>query len=132
MSDSTQLTVQPKERASNQLAAFLGMDQGMMLDTLKAQCFKGKHPDEISDTQLAAFVSVANIVKLNPLLPGMLYAYPEKNGGITPIVGPDGTMKKLQELIDAGTLLGYECTVFPDDPALPPTHATCVDRKSVV
>jgi hypothetical protein len=44
-------------------------------------------------------------------VPGMLYAYPERNGGITPILGPDGVFKKLDEFIASGKLAGYECEV---------------------
>jgi len=49
----------------------------------------------VSDTMLAAFVQVAQSLNLNPLLPGMVYAYPAKNGGITPIIGPDGIFQLL-------------------------------------
>jgi len=107
----TQLAVSAPVRASDQLAGFLGIEKGMMLDTLKAQCFKGKRPEEVSDAQLAAFVSTANALQVNPLLPGFLYAYPERNGGITPILGPDGVFKKLDEFIASGKLRGYECEV---------------------
>lgn len=112
MSESTQLAVHTPVKASDQLAAFLGIEKGMMLETLKAQCFKGKRPDEVSDAQLAAFVSTANVLQVNPLVPGMLYAYPERNGGITPILGPDGVFKKLDEFIASGKLSGFECEVF--------------------
>jgi hypothetical protein len=98
-------------KASDQLATFLGIEKGMMLDTLKAQCFKGKRPEEVSDTQLAAFVSTANVLQVNPLIPGMLYAYPERNGGITPILGPDGVFKRLDEFVASGKLAGFECEV---------------------
>lgn len=117
-------------KASSQLSAFLGIETGMMIETLKAQCFKGKRPDEVTDAQLAAFISVANALQLNPLVPGMLYCYPSKNGGIDPISGPDGVMKKLDEFVSSGKLDGYECEVFPPDAALPPTHATAtIHRK---
>jgi hypothetical protein len=91
--ESTTLAVQeapPLVKASTQLATFLGIETGMMLDTIKAQCFKSTTPDKVSDEQLAAFVSVANALRLNPLLSGMLYCYPAKNGGIEPMIGPDG------------------------------------------
>lgn len=81
--------------ASTQLSQRLGVEKGAMLATIKAQCFKSARPDEITDAQLAAFVSVAQAVGVNPLLPGMLYAYPERNGGIMPIVGPDGVFSML-------------------------------------
>jgi hypothetical protein len=112
MSTENQLAVHAPVKASDQLASFLGIDKGMMLETLKAQCFKGKRPDEVSDTQLAAFVSTANVLQVNPLVPGMLYAYPERNGGITPILGPDGVFKKLDEFIASGKLSGFDCEVF--------------------
>lgn len=112
MSEQNQLAVHTAPKASDQLASFLGIEKGMMLETLKAQCFKGKTPDQVSDAQLAAFVSTANVLQVNPLLPGMLYAYPERNGGITPILGPDGVFKKLDEMIGSGKLTGFECEVF--------------------
>jgi hypothetical protein len=110
MSEQNQLAI-AGPKASDQLAAFLGIEKGMMLETLKAQCFKNKRPDEVSDAQLAAFVSTANVLQVNPLVPGMLYAYPERNGGITPILGPDGVFKKLDEFIASGKLSGFECEV---------------------
>ncbi len=126
---SDQLAVQtpaPFVKASTQLSSFLGIEPSMMIETIKAQCFKGKRPDEVSDAQLASFVSVCNGLQLNPLLPGMVYAYPERNGGITPIVGPDGTMKKIDEMISSGKLDGYTCDVYPEDPSLKATHATAI------
>lgn len=124
MSTETALAISQPVKASDQLATFLGIEKGMMLETLKAQCFPGKRPDEVTDTQLAAFVSTANVLQVNPLIPGMLYAYPSKNGGVVPILGPDGTFKKLDEHIAAGKLEGFECVVFPEDVTQKPTHAT--------
>jgi hypothetical protein len=117
MSDS-QLAVRPK--ASQQLATLIGMDPTAMLETIKAQCFK-TNPANVSDAQLAAFISIASEMKVNPLLPGMLYAYPIQGGGIVPIMGPDGIYKKLAENPDIDS---WETEVFPQDTALPPTHAT--------
>lgn len=111
-------------RASNELAAMLGIEPRMMIDTIKAQCFVNTTPDRVSDTQLAAFISTAHTLGVNPLLPGFLYAYPSKSGGITPILGPDGVLKKLDEQITSGKLDGYECTVYPEDVTQKPTHAT--------
>jgi hypothetical protein len=80
----------PLVKASTELSAFLGMEPAMMIDTIKAQCFKGKRPDEVSDAQLATYISVANALKLNPLLPGMMYPFPDRNGSVTVMLGPDG------------------------------------------
>jgi hypothetical protein len=57
---------------------------------------------------------------VNPLLPGMLYAFPDGRGGIVPMMGPDGVMKKLSEMKG----VTYECIVYPEDVTQPPTHAT--------
>ena len=93
MSKETQLVT-----ASSQLAQWVGMDAQQLIKTIKAQCFKGiRNQDEITDTQLAVYVQLANTLKLNPMLPGMLYAYPDKGGGIVPMIGPDGIFKLLME-----------------------------------
>jgi hypothetical protein len=105
--------------ASNALAQRLGVEKGHMLATIKAQCFKCD-PEKVSDTQLAAFVSIAHDMGVNPLLPGMLYAFPDGRGGIVPMMGPDGVMKKLSEMKG----VTYECIVYPEDVTQPPTHAT--------
>lgn len=124
MAENTQVAVRP--RASQQLATLIGMNADAMLDTIKAQCFKTA-PGNVSDAQLAAFVSIAADMGVNPLLPGMLYAYPISGGGIVPIMGPDGIYKKLTEHPDIDS---WETEVFPADVALPPTHAvTRIWRK---
>ncbi len=120
-----QLAVRPL--ISQQLATTLGMEQSTMLDTIKAQCFKG-NPANVSDAQLAAFVSIAVEMGVNPLLPGMLYAFPVQGGGIVPMMGPDGVYKKLSEHPDVD---GWETTVYPEDVSLPATHAiTKIWRKN--
>jgi hypothetical protein len=106
--------------ASTQLAQRLGVEKSMMIDTIKAQCFRGIRPADITNEQLASYISIAQALELNPLLPGMMYAYPDR-GAIIPIVGPDGVMKKLSEIKG----LSYECIVYPENPTVPPTHATC-------
>ena len=122
MSDqpNTQLaTLQPQQprKASHELASFLGMEPKTMLDVIAGQCFKG---GQCTDLQLAAFVSIAAEMKINPMLPGMLYAYPIQGGGIIPMIGPDGVYKKLVENPD---IESWESKVYPEDPTVPPTHA---------
>ncbi len=51
----------------------------------------------------------------------MLYAFPERNGGITPILGPDGVFKKIDEFVASGKLNGFECDVVMVDGK--PDHA---------
>lgn len=95
------------------------MNPDAMIDTLKAQCFKCK-PDDVTDAQMAAFISIANAMDINPLQPGMLYAYPIQGGGIVPMLGPDGVYKKLSEHKEVES---WETEVFPTDVTLAPTHA---------
>jgi hypothetical protein len=121
---SSEIAIRPK--ASQQLATITGMEPSVMLDVIKAQCFKG-NPANVSNEQLAAFVSIAAEMGVNPLLPGMIYAYPIQGGGITPMVGPDGVFKKLTE---HPSVESWETTVYPEDITLPPTHAvTKIWRK---
>lgn len=127
MSESNQLataTVTPGfHKATSALSATLGIEPRMMVETLKKQCFPSMRSEDISDAQLAAFISVANTMDLNPLIPGMLYGYPTKSGGILPLSGPDAILKKLDEGIGSGKLDGYECIVYPEAANEKPTHA---------
>ena len=91
----------------------------MMIETIKSMCFPTMRPENISDAQTAAFISVCATQGLNPLVSGMVYAYPTKSGGIVPVIGPDGVFKKLAERKD----VTYECEVFPEDVSQKPTHA---------
>ena len=136
MSKQTEQLTVAKPMASAALAAFIGMEQPMLIDTIRAQCFSktkkvGDHYEqiEVTDFQVAAFISIAVEMRVNPLLPGMLYAYPVKGGGIVPIMGPDGVFKKLAEHPD---IVSWEVEVLPEDVKLPPTHAVAkIYRKGV-
>lgn len=87
-------------KASTTLSQRLGIEPDAMLETIKQQCFRDVDARNVSNAQLATFVNVAKELDLNPLLPGMMYAYPQRNGGITPMIGPDGTYKLLSERPD--------------------------------
>lgn len=117
---SVPAVIQPKPRASQVLSLLTGIEPAMMLDTIKAQCFKGD-PSRVSDAQLAAFVSIAADMGVNPLLPGMMYAFPVQGGGIVPMMGPDGVFKKLAEHREVES---WETIVYPEDVTQAPTHAT--------
>lgn len=80
----------PFVKASTVLGHALGMETSMLIDTLKSQFFKNLKPEQVSDAQLATVIAVANALHLNPLLPGQLYPYPERSGGVTVMIGPDG------------------------------------------
>jgi hypothetical protein len=80
--------------ASDILAGKLAMDPRGMVNTIKAMCFKCD-PSKVTNEQLAAYCVVANDLGINPLITGMLYAYPTTGGGIVPMVGPDAVFKML-------------------------------------
>ena len=70
------------------LASKLGMEAeaaGELMGVLKATAFKG----QVSDAQLSALLVVANQYGLNPWTKE-IYAFPDKNNGIVPVVGVDG------------------------------------------
>lgn len=60
-------------------------DGAGLVDTLKATAFKG----QVSDAQMTALLIVANQYGLNPWTKE-IYAFPDKNNGIVPVVGVDG------------------------------------------
>jgi len=78
---STALTTQIQ-----QLATKFNMGNGEgVKETLKATVFKGN----ISDDQMVTLLLVANQYGLNPWTKE-IYAFPDKNNGIVPVVGVDG------------------------------------------
>ena len=72
---------------ASKLAKTLGMEgEGSeLIQTLKATAFKG----EVSDAQMTALLLVANQYGLSPWTKE-IYAFPDKNNGIVPVVGVDG------------------------------------------
>lgn len=71
---------------TQKLAGRLEMGGGEdLIPTLKATAFKG----QVSDAQMTALLVVANQYGLNPWTKE-IYAFPDKNNGIVPVVGVDG------------------------------------------
>jgi phage recombination protein Bet len=71
---------------TTKLATSLNMGDGAgLIETLKATAFKG----QVSDAQMTALLVVANQYGLNPWTKE-IYAFPDKNNGIVPVVGVDG------------------------------------------
>jgi phage recombination protein Bet len=71
---------------SSNLAQKFGMtDTTGVMETLKATAFKG----QVSDAQMTALLIVAQQYGLNPWTKE-IYAFPDKNNGIVPVVGVDG------------------------------------------
>lgn len=92
-----------------------------MHDMLKNTVFKGA-----SDEELMALVAVANQYELNPFIK-QIYAFPQKGGGVVPVVGIDGWLKIINshpqfdgmecaEIINAkGELISCECAIYRKD-----------------
>lgn len=71
---------------TSKLATRLEMGDGSdLMETLKATAFKG----QVNDSQMTALMVVANQYSLNPWTKE-IYAFPDKNNGIVPVVGVDG------------------------------------------
>src|SRR5690606_15891490 len=79
---------------ANNLAKKLGMGEvGMeLIETLKQTAFKG----DASDAQFTALMVVANQYGLNPWT-REIYAFPDKQNGIVPVVGVDGWSRIINE-----------------------------------
>lgn len=67
------------------MAGKYGVDAEKMLGTLKATAFRG----EVSNEQMMALLVVADQYDLNPWTKE-IFAFPDRNNGIVPVVGVDG------------------------------------------
>ena len=105
----------PKPSALNVMAMRYNVEPTKLLDTLKQTVFKNA-----TDAQLMALVVVANEYGLNPFT-RQLYAFPDKGGGIVPVIGVDGWMKlmnshpdfdgvEIDMIEDSATGKPYSCT----------------------
>lgn len=69
-----------------------GVDPNKLYSTLKATAFKG----DVSNEQMLALMIVADQFHLNPLTKE-IYAFPDKQNGIVPVVGVDGWSRIINE-----------------------------------
>jgi phage recombination protein Bet len=110
----TSLVVRTAER--------FGVDADKLMVTLKATAFKTDKP--ISNETMMALLIVADQYKLNPFTKE-LYAFPDKRGGIVPVVSIDGWIRIVNEhsQYDGCTLEwlddenAYRCTMYRKDRA---------------
>lgn len=77
------------------LAERFGVDPSKLMATLKATAFRVKE-GQVSDEQMMALLIVADQYKLNPFTKE-IYAYPDKQGGIVPVVSIDGWTRIVNE-----------------------------------
>lgn len=72
-----------------------GVEADKMLATLKATAFRG----QVSNEQMMALLVIANQYNLNPWLKE-IYAFPDRNNGIVPVVGLDGWSRIINERVE--------------------------------
>ena len=78
------------------VAGRYSVDPGKLMNTLKATAFKQRNNEEITNEQMMALLVVADQYKLNPFTKE-IYAFPDKQNGIVPIVGVDGWSRMMNE-----------------------------------
>lgn len=105
------------------LAKSLSIEAGdpqELVSVLKATAFKG----QVSDAQMMVLLVVANQYGLNPWTKE-IYAFPDKNNGIVPVVGVDGWSRIINshpqfdgmEFIESDDSI--ECVIFRKDRSHP-------------
>jgi phage recombination protein Bet len=105
------------------LASKFSVEPSKMLTTLKSTAFKG----DVSNEQMMALLIVADQYGLNPWTKEV-YAFPDKNNGIVPVVGVDGWSRIINthpqfdglEFVDGPTGTGslpewIECVIYRKD-----------------
>lgn len=112
MQANTNLAVQPeKKKLITKLAEKFNVDERALLNSLKSTAFKQKEGVIITDEQMLALMVVADQYNLN-FFTKELYAFPDKNNGIVPVVGVDGWTRIVN---DNPNFDGVEF-VTPDEP----------------
>ena len=101
-------------------------DANELVDTLKATAFKVKD-GVVTDAQLAALMIVSQQYNLNPWTK-QIYAYPDKQNGIVPVVGIDGWVAIIERHPQYdGVEFKYSDDIITPDGGKPcPTYIDCM------
>jgi phage recombination protein Bet len=120
-----ELITQPKPSALGAMATRFNVEPSKLLETLKHTAFKGA-----TDAQMMALCVVANEYGLNPFCKE-IYAFPDKSGGIVPVIGVDGWYRMVNdhpqfdgvEFVDvddaAGKIVSTTATIYRKDRSRP-------------
>lgn len=122
----------PSQSLVSRFAAKFNVEPERMVATLKQVAFRqrpgrdNRPPPEITNEQLMALLIVSEQYGLNPWTKE-IYAFPDKNGGIVPVLGVDGWIRIINEHPQLRDLeLKYpDCE--PEDPM--PWFTTIIWRK---
>lgn len=109
---------QEKRSVLARMAERFGVDPNRMLSTLKATAFRG----DVSNEQMMALLVVAEQHGLNPWTKE-IYAFPDRNHGVVPVVGVDGWARIINEreeldgieFTEAEDGSWIECTIYRKD-----------------
>lgn len=113
-----------KRSALTALAGRMGVEaDGLFLSSLRSVAFKSPNA---SNEQLLALCVVANQYSLNPFTKE-LYAFPDKGGGVVPIVSVDGWSRIMNEheqfdgmeFIEVEDASWVECVIYRKDRSHP-------------
>lgn len=97
MSTSNVATIgKPKASLAAKFAERFSVDEKEVFNILKSTAFKQRDGKPPSDEQMTALMIVADQYGLNPFVKE-IYAYPDKNNGIVPVVGVDGWSRIMNE-----------------------------------
>jgi len=99
MSNQSAAVATLKPKKNNLIQKFadrFSVDEGKVMDILKATAFKQRDGNPPSDEQMTALMIVADQYGLNPFVKE-IYAYPDKSNGIVPVVGVDGWSRIMNE-----------------------------------
>jgi len=80
----------------DKFASKYSIESDKLLTTLKATAFKQRGDGQITNEQMAALLIVADQYGLNPFTKE-IFAFPDKNNGIVPVVGVDGWSRIINE-----------------------------------
>ena len=98
------------------LATKLDMGDGAdLINTLKATAFKG----DVTDAQMTALLVIDNQYGLNPWVKE-IYAFPDKQNGIVPVVGVDGWSRIMNEHPQFDGIEFEQSTIMADMPGAKP------------
>ncbi|HBZ0719847.1 TPA: phage recombination protein Bet, partial [Klebsiella pneumoniae] len=78
------------------IASRFGVDTRKFYETLKATAFKQRDGSAPTDEQMMTLLIVAEQYGLNPFT-REIYAFPDKQNGIIPVVGVDGWSRIINE-----------------------------------
>jgi phage recombination protein Bet len=97
MNDAVALVPNRRVSLVEKFAAKYSIEPEKMMTTLKQTAFKVKDGDPpVTNEQMAALLIVADQYNLNPFVKE-IFAFPDKSGGIVPVVGVDGWSRIINE-----------------------------------